>query len=671
MFKTMKKLKIKNDALIEKTNFESKSNTTTYLVKKGVKYLSEVISELPNGIINKGKTGTGGTTLELQSKRNSIVVQPLKITASEKAKKTPGSLYIGSSTDYFKEVKDEEILDYLKNPAITYKKIICVADSLPRLMRLIAKEKLVDIFFLLIDESDSIQIDSGFRKTMEDVVRIYKRFEKSNRAMISATPIEMYDPELKNERKTVFEFEDPTTYEIQIERTANSAGNVIDAIIRIHTSDPDAKIVIAYNSVQKIKALADHLVSKCGYLKSEVTILCGNQSKSLIKGFNNIFSLGKLTTRITLKTSAYYTGFDVDEPYHLITISDNKDHLNSPSIERLFQIAGRCRSKLESFTIVQVFDESHSYSPIDLKEILKNAEDLKAKFKCLTSKKSKNSPGKIIAACEAFRNHMDIEGYALVSLYFNGKSFEFETSFLSVDALMKLDTTRNLVYDSPISLYTQLMRVGCIVKLEEIDSSTKINGFKSLKTITKIEKQSIEEAIPILSTSLPEIIEESKKSTSKFKSLVFDIFLKNYERMDRKQLIGMIESASNSTYFKHELIRLEEKLDLYFLFKSDPNKKMKETFFPIGKRIYVEDLESETMTFLECCDLQNLVSKFSKLKTMDMLKSILKLEEVRFNKKRLAKGEKNYFKVKSYNPFDSPIKSRTYSLSDFAEFYGS
>lgn len=40
-------------------------------------YLSEVISELPSHVlINKGITGCGGTTLELQCNRNSIIIVP-------------------------------------------------------------------------------------------------------------------------------------------------------------------------------------------------------------------------------------------------------------------------------------------------------------------------------------------------------------------------------------------------------------------------------------------------------------------------------------------------------------------------------------------------------------------------------------------------------------------
>jgi hypothetical protein len=44
-------------------------------------YCSEILSELPCGIIEKSHTGMGATHLELHSKRNSIIVEPVRITA--------------------------------------------------------------------------------------------------------------------------------------------------------------------------------------------------------------------------------------------------------------------------------------------------------------------------------------------------------------------------------------------------------------------------------------------------------------------------------------------------------------------------------------------------------------------------------------------------------------
>ena len=47
--------------------------------------LSDVFHFLPNGFVYKDETGMGATTLEIRAERNSIIVEPLKITASAKA----------------------------------------------------------------------------------------------------------------------------------------------------------------------------------------------------------------------------------------------------------------------------------------------------------------------------------------------------------------------------------------------------------------------------------------------------------------------------------------------------------------------------------------------------------------------------------------------------------
>ena len=51
----------------------------TILLNEHYKYLSDYYSELPsNCILNKGITGCGGTTVEINANRNSIIVVPTK-----------------------------------------------------------------------------------------------------------------------------------------------------------------------------------------------------------------------------------------------------------------------------------------------------------------------------------------------------------------------------------------------------------------------------------------------------------------------------------------------------------------------------------------------------------------------------------------------------------------
>ena len=154
----------------------------------GVTHLSDVFSALPNGLVHKTETGMGATTLELSTLRNSIIVEPIIITASSKVyfnnkKSNIKALYIGSETKYHKKkINPIDIIKYINDSNIPVKKIVVVADSLKKVIDTLTANK-VSVFkdyFILIDEIDSFQLDSTFRKSMDYCIEIYKKFKESN-----------------------------------------------------------------------------------------------------------------------------------------------------------------------------------------------------------------------------------------------------------------------------------------------------------------------------------------------------------------------------------------------------------------------------------------------------------------------------------------------------------
>lgn len=179
--------------------------------------LSEALQFLPEGFIYKDETGMGATTLEIKSQRHSIIVEPIRITASSKAHNEPGAFYVGSQTQYHtnKSVSVKDIQEYLADPTSTYKKIIVVADSLFKVITAIGDKRLKD-FFLLIDEIDSFQMDSTYRKSMELCLDIYKTFPETNRAILSATRIDFSDDTLKKEPVTFIKYQNPGKRQIEV-----------------------------------------------------------------------------------------------------------------------------------------------------------------------------------------------------------------------------------------------------------------------------------------------------------------------------------------------------------------------------------------------------------------------------------------------------------------------
>ena len=66
----------------------------------------------------------------------------------------------------------------------------------------------------------------------------------------------------------------------------------------------------------------------------------------------------RLPKQITFITSAYFVGVDIDEDFHLISVANTQKTQSLLSIEKIIQIAGRCRKQLLSDTII------HNYLPV-------------------------------------------------------------------------------------------------------------------------------------------------------------------------------------------------------------------------------------------------------------------------------------------------------------------
>lgn len=156
--------------------------------------LGHVLNYLPNGIIDKSITGLGGTTLELDCERNSIIVEPLKFTAESKAnhpslnnkykifnfavpKKSFDLGFMVTDILLPAELEDK-FNDYLKYCKKNDQplKFICVSDQLGKLKNYInqIEDLKFEDFHLLIDEIDSMQLQSDFRNVMHYVMEFIK-----------------------------------------------------------------------------------------------------------------------------------------------------------------------------------------------------------------------------------------------------------------------------------------------------------------------------------------------------------------------------------------------------------------------------------------------------------------------------------------------------------------
>jgi hypothetical protein len=336
-----------NEAKGLRVKFDKKA-VTLYL-NQGEK-LGDIIYSLPHGIIDKKVTGVGATTLELKAKRNSIIVMPTKALAYCKYNAMQDALYVGSSYSELIQPSINDILDYIKNNNIQYKKIIVIADSLTKLIKAIEKvdKNIYENYFLMIDEVDSLQYSNNYRPNISNTVDHYLKFKRHNRALVSATINEFSHPELKKESLTIFRYKETFKRKVQLSYTNRINELLANKVISIVNATDD-KIAIAYNSISNIlytiKLLPLEIQNQCG-------VLCSDMSQADVGEYYTLTHNGVLEKKITFMTSSYFSGIDIYDKCHLITISNIEKPFSTLILNTITQIHGRFRNGLLSDSII-------------------------------------------------------------------------------------------------------------------------------------------------------------------------------------------------------------------------------------------------------------------------------------------------------------------------------
>src|SRR5664280_2804145 len=238
----------------------NKGTPATIHLENG-KYLSDYVSSLPSGMIDKQYPGIGATTLELENNnRNSIIVFPPRALAATKAK-GKNIHYVGSYYPNVTASTTEAILSDIE--AGTLVKIAVVADSLISMYEKLRVKFHQYEFFIVIDEVDSFQTESNYRPKLEECIDIYIDFPPERRCLVSATLEQFSDKRLTLEHKTSIIVDNYNHPCIHIVNATNSVIKVaVDTIKKAAlTSD---KLFIAFNSIEGIlkilKLLPEDLV---------------------------------------------------------------------------------------------------------------------------------------------------------------------------------------------------------------------------------------------------------------------------------------------------------------------------------------------------------------------------------------------------------------------------
>ena len=287
--------------------------------------IGQIFSTMPYGLINKNRTGLGATTLELSSRRNSIVVVPTRALAYEKAKNSRIDntdkykvLYYGGRIPGFTV---PSVSEYLQDNEIPFKKFIVVIDSLPRLLEEIPETE-QNNYFIMFDEIDSYQYDSHYRVNMESAFDYYFKYPPNKRCLVSATIGKFSNPLINQEPVINIKFNSTSQRNITLQHTDNviiTTARLIEETYRLH---PGEKILIALNWVTEgimyiIESLPQELKEKC-------SVLCGDKNREDVGQYYKEILNTTLPSEITFMTCTYFVGIDINERFHLISCCEVK-----------------------------------------------------------------------------------------------------------------------------------------------------------------------------------------------------------------------------------------------------------------------------------------------------------------------------------------------------------
>lgn len=590
---------IKDDKLVKKTTTGKKTVYTLKNLNRSGKptKLGDVFNHLPSGIVIKSETGMGATTLEIEAERNSIIVEPLRITAESKASKHK-CFFVGTPLKKKDAVDVLAIRKYLTTSTTPFKKILCVVDSLYKVLDAISEEGLaLSDFFLVLDETDSLQLDSSFRKIMNQAFENYKKFPPDSRATVTATPIEFSDPDLASEKVTEIKYKTSSLREVTLVRTPDYKGQLADEIMELLENHPDEKIFVALNSVKAIMEVADHLQYKKGVKPGSLKVLCSTSSKAKVGPRFSEISKELLPSKVNFVTAAYFTGFDIDEPYHLlVAISAGSQTLELSEL-RYKQIAGRCRKKLLSEKIVYDGEGLGGFEVYDFSTLSEMADEEIKSINCFSRT---YGPGE-----DQLRNHMlkirssiieskTVNGSALV---FEDLSKELKKAYTAFDGILESSRLRKEIFPIVDGLKQRLEAIGFTVI--QIDSTPWLTLGNS-RSLKRNEKESLETIDEVLKNHLLDGIGFNPGNFDGFEKEVFELFHEYQNRIEEgyltKRLLNCCTSVSGG---KKKLNALKQEVEFACIPNSEPLKQAVQDAFKIGNTYPKDALTKEMSRILK------------------------------------------------------------------------
>ena len=426
-------------------------STEQVSVKEGQR-MSDIFPDgIPtNTIIDKTICGIGATYLEINTDRDSIIIEPNVPVIIGKVKQHRPKIIgvFGEKTtqkDIAERVSKVKGRVKIMTTPDSYKKVTAALKSLGIDYR--------SRYFLLFDECEKLVSDIDYRPNM--ALPIDDFFMYTNKAMVSATPIVVNDPRFTEQNfkiikvrpeydhKQVIELKPTNNVKVMLRKTLEKIG------------DEPMKCIFC-NSVTSIKDFIEYLG-----IVDKSNIYCSTESSTELKrsGYNVYDNITDKLNKYNFFTSRFYSAVDIiiDEKPVVIMVSnpyktvDNKTPytLIDPETEAI-QIMGRFRNGIDRLIHISSTSKKLKY---ESKEELEYRLD--EEYQCLDiiGNLCDNSDTEVKRQCflETMKR-MDIcqQGFA----DYNGIKNYFRYNNAYLDERLKM------IYTTPARLYKAYEKSG-------------------------------------------------------------------------------------------------------------------------------------------------------------------------------------------------------------------
>ncbi|RZK39884.1 MAG: hypothetical protein EOO90_17060 [Pedobacter sp.] len=339
--------------------------------------MADILEKLEsNTIYFKILPGIKATTLEIETDRNSILLQPNRpvIEGKRKAKYLKRKIY-----GVYEGVTIDQVVEYMSNDKIDFKKIMVTPESFRKVLQAaeILGINIYKEYFLLFDECDKTIKDVNFRKTIIKPMNDFFKFEK--KAFISATAMFPSDP-----RFLEFGFKQviiEPTFDYCKDVEVFITNNVSILLKEKITELANETLCIFLNSLQAITLVIEDLK-----IKDSCHIYCSKEKMYMLKShgynaFDNIPTDHRSGfAKINFITSRFNAAVDIMLNYKPTVILATNLHLARHSMidptSEAVQIVGRFRNGVSRIIAVSNIDEHlHTRTPNESLSFLDGCED--------------------------------------------------------------------------------------------------------------------------------------------------------------------------------------------------------------------------------------------------------------------------------------------------------